>query len=130
MGRGQQTATRGWVADHFSHIFGNRRGSNRVDEPPYVSSSLCIGAYVLQVFQPGTGDALALDGPPRACVSMYRRGQSLALARNDLSTVRKMVSLQLRQGASPCTLAGHRISREEMESVRGWLGQQREAHPD
>ena len=74
MGRGQQTVTKGWVADHFSAVFGNRRGSNRIDEtPPYTSANLELGAYVLVADAPGQGEALSFDDPSNACVAMYRK---------------------------------------------------------
>src|ERR1039458_3850625 len=53
MGRGQQAVNRRTVSDHFSAIFGNRRGTTR-----RAPKQLAVGDFLFTLFEPDP-----LDGP-------------------------------------------------------------------
>jgi len=150
MGRGQQTVSRHGISDHFSHIFGNRRGARHTEEETSstpertVSPSpdrIVVGDYLFAIFDPTAFS----DPEAGASVRMYRV-KTPSEAEIPLADLRKL-SPTFKNGLKPLSfdmqaaveadpnfvfqwIGSHRFSNLEFRSVWAWVIAQREAHPD
>jgi len=133
MGRGQAQ-----VADRFSAIFGDRRGTNRSEEDPTLgasaSSRLVIGDYIFILFQP---DDPINASSTKASVHMYRRGEAdIELA--DRVPIEKgeygWWHAANTGGKKPLdegySIGGREFSAQEIEMLRAWLLSHEAEHKD
>jgi len=133
MGRGQAQ-----VADHFSAVFGDRRGTSRsADEPEPISSAdsrLVIRDYVFILLQPG--DSLN-DSPTQASINMYRRGEAdiepkdrVPFERGEYSWWHSHTGTAPRVGTISRGIGGQQFSQKEIDTIHAWVCSHEEGNRD
>src|ERR1039458_9887862 len=118
MGRGQAQ-----VADHFSAVFGDRRGSNRSEEElldTSAPSTLVVGDFIFMLAQI---DESINASATKASINMYRRGESdipllqrVPIERGEYGWWHSFIG-----ALTSHVIGGQQFSQEEIDTIRTWI---------